>query len=77
MTTQIATAYTVYKGKEISMDRKSEYNLEYAKKYVRPISIKLNTNTDTDILAMLDSVDNIQGYIKELIRKDIEQNNRK
>ena len=59
------------------MDRKAEYNLEYAKKYVRQISIKLNANTDADILAMLDSVDNIQGYVKELIRKDIEQNNRK
>ena len=41
------------------------------------ISIKLNKNTDADILERLDSVPNKQGYIKELIRSDIEkgQNN--
>ena len=33
--------------------------------------LKLNKETDADIIAKLDSVDNKQGYIKELIRKDI------
>lgn len=34
-------------------------------------TLKLNKNTDSDILEKLDSVDNIQGYLKELIRRDI------
>lgn len=54
------------------MDRKTEYNLEYAKKNVRQVNLKFNLNTDTDILEQLDSVDNIQNYIKTLIRSDIE-----
>ena len=33
--------------------------------------MKLNKNTDADILAKLDETDNKQGYIKSLIREDI------
>ena len=33
--------------------------------------LKLNKHTDTDIIEKLNSVDNKQGYIKELIRADI------
>lgn len=36
------------------------------------ISLKFNLNTDIDILDKLESVANKTGYIKELIRKDIE-----
>ena len=35
------------------------------------VKMKLNTKTDADILAKLDRVPNKQGYIKELIRKDL------
>lgn len=34
------------------------------------ITMKLNRNTDADIIEKLDSVDNKQGYIKQLIRED-------
>ena len=34
------------------------------------IRLKLNKHTDADIIQKLDSVDNKQGYIKQLIRKD-------
>ena len=46
-------------------------SVKYNKTHVRQISIKLNKETDADILSKLDSVDNVQGYIKDLIRKDI------
>ena len=35
------------------------------------VALKLNTKTDADILKRLEEVGNKQGYIKELIRKDI------
>lgn len=35
------------------------------------VYVKLNKNTDADILAALDRQDNKQGYIKALIRADI------
>lgn len=35
------------------------------------IHLKLNKETDADVLEKLASVDSMQGYIKSLIRKDI------
>lgn len=35
------------------------------------IHLKLNRKTDADILERLDQVESKQGYIKELIRKDV------
>lgn len=41
--------------------------------HTQRIVMKLNLNTDADILAKLASVESKQGYIKALIRKDLEQ----
>lgn len=46
----------------------------YNAKYVRQIKFVCNTNTEQDILDKLDSVENKNGYIKALIRADIEKN---
>lgn len=35
--------------------------------------LKLNLNTDKDIIDKLNSVESKQGYIKELIRQDIKR----
>lgn len=43
----------------------------YDARMARQISLKFNRGTDGDILAKLESVPNIQGYIKALIRADI------
>lgn len=43
----------------------------YDKSHTRQIVLKLNINTDADILARLDSCTNRQGYIKRLIRQDM------
>lgn len=45
-----------------------KYDAQNAKR----VMLKLNIKTDADILAKLDSVTSKQGYIKELIRRDIE-----
>lgn len=37
----------------------------------RMIHLKLNRDTDAEIIKKLESVDSIQGYIKELIKNDI------
>lgn len=36
-----------------------------------PVYIKLNKNTDGDIIERLRTIGNKQGYIKKLIRNDI------
>lgn len=46
---------------------------KYDAKNTRKIVLKLNTGTDADILKRLDTAGNRQGYIKRLIREDIEK----
>ncbi len=45
---------------------------KYDKANTKMIQMKLNLKTDVDILEKLASVGNKQGYIKALIRADIE-----
>ena len=37
----------------------------------RQIHLKLNKKTDAEMIAWLDQKDNVQGYIKDLIRCDM------
>lgn len=39
----------------------------------RQVKFKFNIRTDADILSALDSQTNVQGYIKSLIRADIDR----
>ena len=48
-------------------------NEKYDKVHTTGVYLKLNNETDKDILEYLASVPNRQGYIKQLIRKDMEQ----
>lgn len=47
---------------------------KYDANNTKRISLKLNLKTDADILKKLYDVPNTQGYIKELIRKDLANN---
>lgn len=44
---------------------------KYDKEHTRSVLLKLNLVNDADILERLDAAGNKQGYIKELVRKDI------
>lgn len=55
------------------MTKASERQKKYDADHTRRYSIKLNTRTDADIIKKLSAVDSIQGYIKDLIVKDIKK----
>lgn len=44
---------------------------KYQKENTRMFTLRLNLNTDMDIINKLEQVENKQGYIKQLIRTDI------
>lgn len=44
---------------------------KYQKANTRMFTLRLNINTDMDIINKLEQVENKQGYIKQLIRTDI------
>ena len=46
-------------------------SIKYNKENTVQISLKLNRSTDADLIESLNRVANKQGYIKELIRRDI------
>ena len=62
------------------MAKTSEAALRAVKKYdaahkgdFKSVYMKLHTEIDSDILEKLASVGNVQGYIKELIRADMQK----
>lgn len=59
-----------------SSDARIRANTKYNKNNTKQYPIRLNLNTDADIIDKLSSVDNIAGYIKELIREDMKKNPR-
>jgi len=55
----------------------SEARKEWIKANTTVVTMKLNNNTDKDVLSKLDEVPSKQGYIKRLIREDIAKNKSK
>ena len=56
---------------EVSKEAQKRATAKYDAANTVQFKMKLNKNTDSDILKKLDSVENKQGYIKGLIRDDI------
>ena len=50
----------------------AKYQAVNIKKY----TFKFNRKTEPDLIAHLGSIDNVQGYIKALIRKDMQSKTR-
>ena len=58
------------KSREAGLRAQKKYD-EAHKDLFKNYHFKLNREDDADIIAKLESVDNKQGYIKDLIRKDM------
>ena len=50
-----------------------EYIDRYQKENVRRIVVKVNRKTKPEIAAHIDSIKNVQGYILDLIKKDMQK----
>ena len=48
-------------------DARKQAKRDYDIKNTKSFAIKLNYNTDADLIALLESRDNIQGFIKGLL----------
>lgn len=44
---------------------------KYQAAHIKQVLVKLNDRTDPDIITHLEGVDNVQGYLKSLIRADM------
>lgn len=57
----------------MATDAQKRATAKYDAKATVQVKLKLNVNTDADVIAKLDSVDSKQGYIKALIRNDLQR----
>ena len=55
------------------MNKHTGAQARYDKTHTRRVHLKLNLELDADVLQKLDLVDSMQGYIKDLIRADLEE----
>lgn len=56
-----------------STDAQLRATAKYQAKNTKIYPIRLNFNTDQDVIEKLSHVPSVAGYIKELIRKDIKE----
>lgn len=56
----------------MASEAKLRANTKSNKINTKMICVRLSYNTDADIIKKLDEVDSKMGYIKELIRKDMQ-----
>ena len=54
-----------------STESQIKASIKYNKENTVQISLKLNRTTDADLIDSMNRIENKQGYIKELIRRDI------
>lgn len=52
---------------------KSTYDQEYIKQNIMRIPVNINRKTDPDLVGWLSTIENRQGYIRSLIRADMEK----
>ena len=57
----------------MSTEAQKKASANYAKKMTKCVNLAFNKKTDADILENLDHVESKMGYIKKLIRDDIEK----
>ena len=57
----------------MATDAQREAVKRYDAKNTRQFHLKLNKNTDAELIAQLEKQENIQAYIKDLIARDIEK----
>lgn len=47
--------------------------VKYIKEHTRRFTIQLNRQTDADMIAHLESVGNVTGYVKSLVAEDMKK----
>ena len=52
-------------------EAKKAAQARYDAKTAKRFCLKLNVNTDADLIDILERQQNVQGYLKSLIRKDL------
>lgn len=55
----------------MSSEAQIRASMKYNSRMVKQIKLALNKETDADVIEWLEQQENMQGYIKKLIREDM------
>lgn len=58
----------------MSSEAQNRASIKFNRDKTTCVMVRLNLSTDKDIISKLETVPSKMGYIKELIRKDIQKN---
>lgn len=58
------------------MKNKYKYIKEYNRYNIVQINLKFNKNTDQEIIAFIESLENKQSFFKEIIKKELTERNK-
>lgn len=61
-------AYIPKKGEKVADMSKKDYDMQYQKEHVKRVYFVLNKASDKDIVDFLAKQDNVNGFLKELVR---------
>ena len=53
-------------------EKRVQYEIQYIRENQRQFMLKVNRKIDPDMIDWLESKENVQSYLKDLIRKDME-----
>ena len=53
-------------------EKRVQYETQYIRENQRQFMLKVNRKIDPDMIDWLESKENVQAYLKDLIRKDME-----
>lgn len=56
-----------------SQAKYTAYKTAWDRENTKQYKLKLNKNTDADLITWLDSIENKQSYLKDLIRADMDK----
>lgn len=54
-------------------EKKYEPQARYIKDTIRRFALNINRHTESDLIAHLEAQENVQGYIKALIKADMDK----
>lgn len=61
------------KGDKVSDMSKKDYDVQYQKEHVKRVYFVLNKASDKDIVDFLATKDNVNGFLKELVREKMRE----
>lgn len=63
------------KKKSYYNDKKRQYDVEFQRKYVRQVNIKLSKKSDAELIAIYEQIEDKANFFRDAVRRYAEEHN--